>query len=276
LRYPVAYWTFQTLSFLAFLGFLWIWAPRCRELLLFTSLCLPVLSNFLTGQDLAFAVLAAALAIEAMRRNQDFAAGLLLSLCAIKIHLFSMTPLVLLIHRRWSVLGGGATGGAVLLAASFLSDGLDWPRRYLGLLANPELHPGPEHMPTLRGLIFALSGREIPMLEIALSLVVIAALILLARRSSLEFGLAFAIVSGLLVGYHAYLQDCMILLLTFVLVLEHSRWPPLRAATALALTPPVFLFLTAGQPYNAVVPLVLLLLLALANIRPASPQPVPA
>lgn len=269
LPYPVAYWLFQALSFSALAAFLWIWAPRCRELLLFTSFCLPVLANFLTGQDLAFAVLAAALAIECLRRNKDFAAGLLLSLCAIKIHLFALTPVVLLVHRRWTAFGGVAAGGAALLGLSFATDGWDWPRRYLALLSNPELHPGPDHMPTLRGLLFALSGTEMPVALTALSIAVAAIVVFIASKSDLEFALAFALVGGLLIGYHAYLQDCMILLLAFVLVLERSKVAPLRAAMALALTPPLFLLLAAGTPWNAAVPIALVTLLVLAALHPA-------
>jgi hypothetical protein len=156
----------------------------------------------------------------------------------------------------------------VLLGASFASDGGDWPKRYLALLLNPELHPGAEHMPTLRGLVYAFTSADIPWLIAALSLLVLLAVIIVGSRSNLEFGLAFALVGGLLVGYHAYLQDCTLLLLVFVLVLEHSRWVPLRGATALALTPLPFLLLVAGSPWNAVVPLMLLGLLALAVVRP--------
>jgi hypothetical protein len=276
LPYKAAYWTFESLSLLALIAFLGIWTPRCRELPLFVSLCLPLLANILTGQDLAFVLLAAALAIGAMRRNWDYAAGLLLSLCAIKIHLFALVPVVLLIHRRWRVLQGGAAGGLVLLSVSFISDGGDWPKRYLALISNPELHPGAEHMPTLRGLVYAFTGAEAPGAVAALSLVVLLAVIHIGRRGNLEFGLAFALVGGLLICYHAYLQDCTILLLVFVLVLEHSRWVPLRGATALALTPPLFLLLVAGKPWNAAVPLALLTLLVLAGIRPAAPAPARA
>jgi hypothetical protein len=268
LPYQTAYWIFQALSVLAVVAFLRISARRCRELLLFASFCLPLLSTILAGQDLAFPLLAAALAVQAMRRNRDFAAGLLLALCAIKIHLFAPVPLVLLVHRRWRVLQGGAVGGLVLLAASFVSDGWDWPQRYLSLLTNPELHPSAGLMPTLRGLVYAFTGREVPWAIAAGSLAVLVAVVHIARRGKLEFGLAFALVGGLLAGYHAYLQDCVILLLVFVLVLEHSRWAPLRAATALALTPPVFLLLMMGRPWNAVVPLLLLALLALAAVSP--------
>ena len=274
LPYPVAYWLFEALSFGALATFLWIWAPRCRELLLFTSLCFAVLSNFLQGQDLAFVLLAAALAIECMRRKMDFVAGLLLSFCAVKIHLFVLVPVVLLVHKRWIVLSGGTLGGAVLLGISFLSDGWDWPRRYLILLANPELHPLPGNMPTLRGLLFAMSGQEMPWTLTAVSLIVSAAVIWIAWHSSVDFAMAMALVGGLLVGYHAYMQDCMMLLLVFVLVLDRSRWAPLRGVTALTLTPPVLLCLTGGNPWNAVVPVFLLAVigLGLASVLRNEPQ----
>jgi Glycosyltransferase family 87 len=269
LSYKTAYWLFETASLLALIAFLSIWTPRCRELLLIAGLSLPLLANLLTGQDLAFVLLAAALAVEAMRRNRSFAAGLLFSVCAIKVHLFVLVPLVLLLHRRWAVLIGGMVGGLAVFCASFLSDGVDWPKRYLALLSNPELHPGAEHMPTLRGLVHAFTSSEAPWITAILSFAIVLAVIHIGRRSNLEFGLAAALLAGLLIGYHAYLQDCTVLLLVFVLVLEHSQWVPLRAATGLVLMPPLFLFLTAGKPWNAVVPLAFLTLLAMAAVHPA-------
>ena len=125
-------------------------------------------------------------------------------------------------------------------------------------------------MPTLRGLVYAFTAAEIPWLTAALSLTVLLAVIRIARRSDLEFSLALALVGGLLIGYHAYLQDCAILLLVFVLVLEHSRSAVLRAATGLALTPPLYLALVAGRPWNAALPLVLMALVAMAAHSRAS------
>lgn len=269
LPYRIAYWTFEIFSMLALTGFLWIWARRCKELLIFASMFLPLLSTILVGQDLTFTLLAAGLALQAMRRGQNIIAGLLLSICAIKIHLFALVPIVLFVHRRWGVLTGGAIGGAVMLAVSFLSDGWDWPRRYWGLLSNPELHPGPEVMPTLRGLAFSLTGQENTSLQAILALAVVALVAFIARRNSFELGLGFALVGGLLIGYHAYLQDCALLLLTFVLTLEHSDWPLLRGAVALMLTPPLYLFLMAGRPWSAIVPLSLLGVLVIAVFHPA-------
>lgn len=275
LPYLAAYWLFQTISLGAFVWFLRTWTPRRPELLVFVSLCLPVLSNFLTGQDLAFPLLAFALSIEQMRRGRDFSAGLMLALCAIKIHLFVLVPVVLLIHRRWKVLCGGATGGAVLVTASFLSDGWNWPGRYLALLGNGELHPGPEHMPTLRGFVFAVTGFESQALLILLSTLTVLAMAWIAWRGNLEFGLAFALPAGLLIGYHAYLQDCMMMLMTFVLALEHAKWPVLRCGVALAITPPVFLFLLAGKPWNVFVPAALMICMILAAIS-LTKKPMPA
>jgi hypothetical protein len=58
-------------------------------------------------------------------------------------------------------------------------------------------------------------------------------------------------------------------------VLEHSRSVLLRAATGLALTPPLFLLLMAGKPWNVVVPLALLALVALAITYPTNPAEAP-
>jgi hypothetical protein len=69
-------------------------------------------------------------------------------------------------------------------------------------------------------------------------------------------------------GYHAALSDCMILLMTFVLVLEHSRFAPLRGTVAFAITPPVFFCLMEGRPWNAVVPVALMITMGLAAINP--------
>jgi Glycosyltransferase family 87 len=182
LPYRSAYWTFEGLSFAAFAIFLFLFVPQCKELVLFSSLCFPLLSNFLNGQDVTMVLLAAGCSILAIRNGYGFLGGLLLSLCAIKGHLFVLTPLVFLLYRRWSVLAGGGAGGAVLTAISFLADGPDWPHRYLTLLANPELHPNPSSMPNLRGLVFGIAGAEHPAAYWLLTSLVVAAVAWLAWK----------------------------------------------------------------------------------------------
>jgi len=51
LPYRAAYWTFESISFAAFVVFLFLFVPQCKELVLFSSLCFPLLSNVSNGQD---------------------------------------------------------------------------------------------------------------------------------------------------------------------------------------------------------------------------------
>lgn len=277
LPYRAAYWTFEAISFAAFAAFLILFVPQCKELILFSSLCLPLLSNFLNGQDVTLVLLFAAGTVLAIRKEHDLAAGLLLSLCAIKAHLFVLTPLVFLIHRRWLVLAGGAIGGTVLAAMSFLTDGRDWPSRYLTLLANPELHPSPSSMPNLRGLVFGLTGDEYPLLYWLLTIIVAALLIWLTWKTrNLEMAFAMSLVAGLLVGYHAYMQDAVLLLLPFAIILAKSKVVPLRVLIALAILPPIYICLLLGRPWNAAVPLTLIAVLGVAAFAPIRSLTVPA
>ena len=270
LPYRAAYWTFEAISFAAFVVFLMLFVPQCKELILFSSLCLPLLSNFLNGQDVTLVLLLAAGSVLCIRKGHPFVAGLLLALCAIKGHLFVLTPLVFLIHRRWAVLSGGVVGGIALTAISFLTDGFDWPRRYLTLLGNPELHPSPAAMPNLRGLVFGLAGAEHPAVYWLLTILVVAGVAWVAWKiQDLEMALVFSLVGGLLVGYHAYLQDAALLLLPFAIVIAKSKAVPLRVLMAFAILPPIYIGLLMGRPYNAAVPLILIaVLIAASRERP--------
>jgi glycosyl transferase family 87 len=268
LPYRAAYWTFESISFAAFAVFLILFVPQCKELILFSSLCLPLLSNFLNGQDVTLVLVLAAGSILAIHKEHDFAAGLLLSLCAIKGHLFVLTPLVFLIYRRWMVLAGGAAGGVALTVMSFLTDGWDWPRRYLTLLKNPELHPSPSSMPNLRGLVFGVTGQEHPAVYWMLTMIVVAAVVWLAwKLRDLEMALAMSLVAGLLVGYHAYTQDAVLLLLPFAIVIAKSKVVSLRVLMALAILPPIYICLMMGRPWNVAVPLTLMAVLGVAALR---------
>jgi hypothetical protein len=138
-------------------------------------------------------------------------------------------------------------------------------RRYLTLLQNPELHPNPSSMPNLRGLIFGIAGAEHPAAYWLLTILVVAAVAWLAWRiQDLEMAFAMSLVAGLLVGYHAYLQDAVLLLLPFAIVIAKSKVVPLRVLMALAILPPIYICLMVGRPYNIAVPLVLIAVLAAA------------
>ncbi len=269
LPYRGAYLVFQAISLAAVAGFLGLYLPRFRELALLAAVSVPLLTNYVNGQDAGLVMAAAGVAAWMARRGRDFTAGLLLSLCLVKFHLFVPVPLVVLIHRRWRMLVGGAAGTGVLMLVSFAVAGMDWPLRFLAMIGNPELHPGPEHMPTLRGLVFALTG-ENRALEIALGVPVVALVAWLASRiRSFDTALGLSLAGGLLVGHHAYMQDCLMVLLAMVLFTLEPASRLLRGVAAVAVLPPAYFMLLHGVPWNLAVPLLLLSILLAAAIGDA-------
>jgi len=280
LPYLTAYWIFQAISFASLVGFLYMFRPGGGEFFLFASLSLPLLSALATGQDVTIAVLLAAVSLRLSEKGKDFASGLVLSLCAIKFHLFVLVPVVVLIHKRWRLLAGGVAGGAVLMTLSFIAQGPGWPLEYLPMLSNPELHPGPEHMPNLRGTWFALTGGESKPALAAMGAMVTLGIAWLARGiRSYPVMFALALVGGILVSYHNYLQDCLVLLLAFGIVLHQAEGARLRGILGIANTPPPFLGLLVGVPYNVMAPLLLLGVVGMAlagrlNLLPRKPVEV--
>jgi len=264
LPYATAYWTWQSISITILVAFFWCYVPLYRELPLLAALSVPLLGNLLNGQDAGIVMALAGFSVLLVRRGRDFAAGLLLSLCAIKFHLFVLVPVALILCRRWNILKGGLTGGLVLAMVSFAADGLDWPVRFFAMVTNPELHPGPEHMPTLRGLVFPFAGDN-RALELLLTALVVALFAWLAWRiCSFEIVFGLSLVAGLLVCHHAYIQDCVLLLLPLALfhIGGASRW--LRGVATVLVLPPAYFMLLHGTPYNVAVPLLLVSVLLAA------------
>lgn len=267
LSYPYAYAVFQIVSLLSVAAFLRLYLPQLSELALYCSLSVPLLASFATGQDLGLVLLLAGLSMLLVKEDREFLAGLMLALCAIKFHLFLLMPLVLLIHRRWRVLMGGAAGGTALVLTSFVAGGPYWFQAYAILLRNPALHPGSEHMPNLHGLLSVLSISSLPA-EAWLSLVVTAMVAFIAWKTpDVELALAFALVGGLLISFHAYVQDCVILLLVFVVICSKPVSRAERAIAALAVLPPVYLLLLLGKPYSLAAPVMFFALLFAGFVR---------
>jgi len=86
---------------------------------------------------------------------------------------------------------------------------------------------------------------------------------ILARTGNYELLLAAAVVCGLLVSFHSEVFDDILLLSVFVAVVGNCASAPLRAASALILTPIPYFMVLAGAPYGALLPLSLLALLAI-------------
>jgi Glycosyltransferase family 87 len=263
LPYNAAFPLFQLLSIACLIGFVWLNRARSPELGIFCCFSMPVIANLANGQDLGILIFLVALALIRFEKHDDFIGGLILSLCAIKFHLFLLVPIVPLLHRRWRILAGGATGGALLLLASTIVQGPGWFRAYLDVLRNPILSPGSDIMPNLHGA-FATLGPSKPLELAACAVVALMVAYLAWRETDFEIAFAYALLGGLLVSFHAYLQDAMILLPVLVTVLAKVAAMPVRHMMVIAALPPLHLMLLGGSPYSVACPLAMLAILVVA------------
>jgi hypothetical protein len=256
--YRTAYYIFEAISIATLLVFLVLWIRVYPELIVFASLSVPLLINVLNGQDVGIAVSVTGFAMLLHRGGREFAAGLVISLAAIKFHLLLVVPVALILHKQWRFLKGGLVGGAALLVLSALADGWDWPRRFLSVVTNPELHPGPDHMITFRNLTWLFTGGENRAVEFAMSAAALAVFVYVAMRIrdfQVVFGLA--LVTGMLVCHHAYSQDLLMLLLVVALFATSTASKWLRGLTMVAALPPTAFILFYGFPLSAAVPVLL-------------------
>jgi hypothetical protein len=208
LRYRTAYGLFQAWSVAALIGFAWLMAPECRLLLPLLCFSIPLTAAFRQGQDLMFVLLAVALFYRWSRQGRGWWAGLVLSVGLIKFHLLVLVWLALVARRQWPEVKGALAGGLAALALCFAGGGINWMGDYLALLRDPALHPSPSIMPNLHGLAMGNAW-----VEMTASLVVVALLMAAARREA-DFGavLALALLGGLLISRHAYIQDAVVVL----------------------------------------------------------------
>ena len=219
LPYRTATWAWEGLSLGAWAAFVMFWPVRNRWGSA-VACCgsVPVLMSIAEGQDIGFVLLWIAVAARLFRGRRDFVAGLALSLCAAKFHLFLLVPVWLIASRRWRIAGGVATGGLALVILSF-ANGLDWPVRYVQLLVNPTNNPYASVMPGIHGLVAGLPGHV--WIE-GLGLTVVGVLVWMAsRRTGVENGFAAALAGGILVTPHAYLADCALLIPGALMVIEN-------------------------------------------------------
>lgn len=265
LPYKTAYLIWQSISFLAVFTFILLYTREWPETVVLAALSVPLLVNFTNGQDVGLSAALVGFAFLLIRRGLDFWAGLLLSLCSIKFHLFILVPLVLIFHRRWKVLQGGLAGGAFLWALSIAAAGFAWPKAFLGMATSPGIHLAPERMPTFRNLVFLLTGGEnipVEMLFNVAGAVLVAYLVWRIRRLEVAFGVA--LVGGLLVAHHAYSQDLLLLLVSAVLFATGGASRPLLTSTIIVGLPPTAFMLFFARPWSTFVPLMLLAILLVA------------
>jgi hypothetical protein len=261
LPYLAAYAVFCALCLGSILWFVIRFSKDCPALPLFASFSIPIAALFLQGQDTPFLLAFLGASILLARQKRDFLAGLVLSLCAIKFHLFLFVPLLLLLKNRWRTLAGAASGTGILLLLGSAVAGVKSNGQYVQALRNPWINFSTDMMPNIHGLVNTLHASG--PLEIAISCAVVLAFVWTCRKTeNYEWLLALSLLCGLLVSYHSGIGDDILLLPVFVLMIA-SEYKSLRIALAAALSPlPYF----SGLPISIAIPCLLLLVLALAVV----------
>jgi hypothetical protein len=246
LGYREAYLLWEVLLGAALAGFILVWPTRERGLLAIACCwSFPLSMAFAAGQDVTFLMMLCALAVRSAERK-PLVAGLLLSMCALKYHLFLALPLALAAARRWRIFAGAAAGVVCIIAVSFAVAGADWPVHHLSLLLSSRVNPKVHTMPNLRGLTANLGQGG--WLEIALAGAVLAAVTFIAARLEFKTAFAAALLGGILVGHHAYSSDLSLLIPALFVLTERFAEPVLRYAAVVLFSPHWFLLRLPGSP----------------------------
>jgi len=244
LTYGAARHVWSAISAVALAGFIWLWkTPNWKVNLVACCWSLPILFDFVFGKDTVFLLLLLAIAFRLYQRRPAVS-GLIMSVLAVKFHLFLLLPLLFLGQRRWRMAAGFSLGAAVIASVSFLVGGPDWPVRLVRLILSQSTSR--EHlMPNLRGLIAPFSGALLPELLMAAGVAVLTWRIVC--HSDFEYGLSAVLLASLLVSHHTAIYDCALLLPAILVV--SGRAAPQSALSFLCLfllTPVPYILLTIG------------------------------
>ena len=221
--WPVARALWLCVGIGALAGFVYLW-PVSSRVWTAVAVCwsLPATICLGLGQDSILFLFFVALGLRLLMQGHDFWAGVAFSACIAKPHLALLLPVFVIAQGKWHALLGGAAGGTVCALLSFAVEGKDWPQRLLTLARRPDFDPAADRMPNLRGLLSFLDGGIAA--EVALGLVVVAAVWFICRSQPLPVGGTVVLAGGLLLSHHAYVYDAL-LLLPALLLPFHAPWP---------------------------------------------------
>jgi hypothetical protein len=262
----------------------WQWQTLVPLCLLFV----PLLLNFLQGQDALLLLFLWTAAFVALGEKRGFAAGCLLACGLIKFHLTLPMAIPFLFAAPRKVLAGLVSVATVLLLISLQVCGwagvVSYPRLLAQLSSFPLAGIRSQQMANLRGLFAAVCPHS---RNLALGLTLFGSVLLVGlvvRGSALavhdrptKLVFANAALAAILVGYHASPHDLILLLLPFALIANHlltaqcvSRHARvlLLVTSGLLFLPPLYLCLLQAQFYAyASIPILLLFALTYGEIR---------
>ena len=217
LPFAAGYALWNVLLVISLLVTWWLTVPPSSRLVLLGHLAFAVAVpavafGLLLGQVVIVVAAAVSISWWLLRQNRPLAAGLVLSLIALKPQLALMVPAALLVAGQSRAFLGWAAGSVLMVVAALATIGFGGLQTYAVLLAGSEHYRGammvyPEL--TLPGLL----GGGTPG-TIAQGLVIAITVILVWRRraTGLEFPFAAGLCASMLVANFLHAQDVAILL----------------------------------------------------------------
>ena len=273
LPFLTAYAVFTCFSLACYIWFVVRFSKECSALPFLAAISVPFLAGLLAGQDASFMMAILGASILLTRQRKDFLAGLVLSLCAYKFHIFLFIPVFLLLKKRWLTLGGGLCGTLALTALGIIVNGPASLGEWIHVLRNPWINPDASGMPNIHGVVTILNG-DMRLEAVLIAAVFFGFLWMTLRTDNYELLFAACLICGLLVSYHSMIDDDLILFPVMILVLRSSELVPLRGSMALILTPIPYFLVLAGPPYTAILPVALVLILAGMFWSAGTPSPL--
>jgi len=234
-------------------------APLC----VFIALAFfPVFIAFLQGQDIVGLALLFALAYVCLKKEADFSAGCWLGFGLFRFHLVVPFVLILfLLKKRRAILGFLSVALALVVVSIFImgwNQALSYPAYvwHVEQTMAQRMTAVPVGMPNLRGLMDTVLDRALskPARDLLVALISIGLIILAAskwRGRNFDLGFSLAMITTILVGYHAFAYDLSLLLLPMALLINYSlqqtglnrRWVALFAPFAVLFLTPLHMFL---------------------------------
>ena len=215
---------------------------RYRETFMGTMAFLPVLVTLLQGQDTAMVFLFLCLAFRDLKNNQDYRAGMWISLCLQRFQFLPTILLLLLCKKRSKALVGFAAGLLSLGLISLALLGISGLAGYMGLIREmvhwiDRYGISPAQMHCLRGQSLALWQHQFPTLATVVTLTATFGLVAILLRAwkgewdvrdpDFDLKFAFLVLVSVLVSPHVNFHDLSLLILPGVLIDAYLRHNPL-------------------------------------------------
>lgn len=190
----------------------------------------PVLASLTLGQDSILMLFFITAAYLLSVNKRDFAAGLVLALATVKFQIVLILALLLLVSRRFRLIGGFIAGSAALAVVSVMVTGRSQIVEYFRFVRRFDLHNGygnvnPASMMNWRGLLAGLGWADHLRLYSTIGSVILVALGMVSSRwirstRNIELGFSLYLAIALAASPYNYFQDATILLLPIFLVMD--------------------------------------------------------